>query len=332
MADSLAEAVDSGDLDRVIRLIDGLCAARDWEAVVATRDRCRHVIERGLQMWPAAEYAEYRLALEAPGPFAGPVVVAEAGRFALGPLWEVAASTHSWDELADHIPPGPARTLAAHERVLRGEDLTSDERVDTELLDLPLSLCAWEPAYEVAEFKASEALFPAPRLPGLVEAVLPPPGEDTGPDDGAEALVAIVAPWAEQSNGTVSAVAAAGTAESAIAALGHSSAALAEVDAATAIAVMAWAGASGGAYGRRRGSPMGRFAAWWAGAVLADVEWPPHPDALGDQLGGLRWVHWEPAGAAPGWSASIAVEHPEEGTAWALLALDSHREEVARST
>jgi hypothetical protein len=327
MSDSIAEAVDSGDLDRVIRLIDGLSNSRDWDAVVETRDRCRFVIERGLQMWPAAEYAEYRLALEAPGPFAGPVVVAEAGRFALGPLWEVAASTHSWDELADHVPPGPARTLAAHERVLRGEDLSGDERIDGELLDLPLTLREWEPTYEVAEFKASEARFPAPPLPRIVESELSAPGEDAGLDDGTEALVAIVAPWAEQSNGTVSAIAAAGTAESAIAALGHSSAALAEIDAATAFALMAWAGASGGAYGRRRGSPMGRFAAWWAGAVLADVEWPPHPDAFGDAVRRLRWLAWEPAGAAPGWSASIAVEHPEEGTAWALLALDSHREE-----
>ncbi|HEX9977948.1 MAG TPA: hypothetical protein VGB41_04885, partial [Acidimicrobiia bacterium] len=90
---TIKEAVDAGDLDRLTRLVDALCASRDWDGVVELRDRCRHAIERGLQLWPAAEFAEYRLALEAPGAYAGPVLVEGAGRFALGPLWEVAAST-----------------------------------------------------------------------------------------------------------------------------------------------------------------------------------------------------------------------------------------------
>ena len=46
-----------------------------------------------------------------------------AGRFALGPLSEVAASTHTWAELAPHAPPGPLAAVTAHERVVRGEDL-----------------------------------------------------------------------------------------------------------------------------------------------------------------------------------------------------------------
>jgi hypothetical protein len=326
--DTIAEAVDSGDLDRVIRLVDGLCAARDWDAVVETRDRCRHVIERGLQMWPAAEYAEYRLALEAPGPYAGPVVVAEAGRFALGPLWEVAASTHAWEELAEHIPPGPARTLAAHERVLRGEDLRQDESVDIELLDLPLRIAGWEPRYRVAEYRASKARFPAPSRPRLDTVHVEEPGR-TDLDDAAEALLAIAAPWAERSNGVVAAASVDGSAESAIAALDGRRVLAAEIDAAAAMALMAWAGASGGAYGRRRGGPMGRFAAWWAAAAITGTEWPADPDGLGEVIAGLRWVAWEPTDAKPGWSASIAVEDPERGRAWALLALDSHREEDA---
>jgi hypothetical protein len=102
---TIKEAVDSGDLDRLVRLVDGLCSSRDWPGVVELRDRCRHALERGLQLWPAAEYAEYRLALEAPAEFAGPIIVAGAGRFALGPLWEVAASTHDWAELGGAIAP-----------------------------------------------------------------------------------------------------------------------------------------------------------------------------------------------------------------------------------
>jgi hypothetical protein len=323
---SVAEAVDSGDLDRVIRLVDGLCSSRDWDAVVEARDRCRFVIERGLQMWPAAEYAEYRLALEAPARYAGAVVVDAAGRFALGPLWEVAASTHAWGELADHILPGPARTLAAHERVLRGEDLGGDDRIDRELLDLPLTLLPWEPAYEVAEYLASEARFPAPSLPRLAPTELEPGGEPSV-DEASEALLSLAAPWAERSNGTVRAAAVNGTVEAAIATLGHSRALTAEVDAAVAMSLMAWAGSSGGAYGRRRGSPMGRFAAWWAAAATAGVEWPPDPGTLGESVSRLRWVAWEPVGVKPGWSASLAVEDPSTGRAWALLALDSHREE-----
>ena len=66
-----------------------------------TRARASH--ERGRQHWPAAEYAEYRLALEAPGEFAALVIDEGAGRFALGPLTEVAASTHTWDEMAPHL-------------------------------------------------------------------------------------------------------------------------------------------------------------------------------------------------------------------------------------
>src|SRR5512137_2091018 len=125
LREAVAEAVGRADLDGLVRLVDGLCREGDWEGVVLLRDRSRAALERGLQLWPAAEYAEYRLALEAPGPYAGAVVLEGAGRFALGPLWEVAASTHSWEELAPHLPGGPARALAAHERVVRGEDLTA---------------------------------------------------------------------------------------------------------------------------------------------------------------------------------------------------------------
>src|SRR3989337_4596678 len=58
---TVKEAVESGDLDRLVRLVDRLCGSRDWNGVVELRDRCRHAIERGLQLWPAAEFAEYRL-------------------------------------------------------------------------------------------------------------------------------------------------------------------------------------------------------------------------------------------------------------------------------
>lgn len=324
----LATAVAAGDLDELIRLVDGLCSAREWERVVDVRDRCRHALEqRGLQLWPAAEYAEYRLALDAPGSFAAEVVTEEAGRFALGPLWEVAASRLPWSELEPHLAPGPARALAAHERVLRGEDLTADESIDTQVLEIPLRVMEWEPSYEVATFRSDEADFDAPPRRELVVRELPTAGAEIDDDETIEALLDVGAVWAQQSNGSAIAVAVEGTAEEAIAALGHSACAAAEVEAPGAMALVAWAGASGGAYGRRRGSPIGRFVAWWLVAAVADQPWPVDPDDLGRAAAGLRWLVWEPSDFTGGWSACIAIESPELGLSWALEAFDSHREE-----
>jgi hypothetical protein len=324
---TIREAVESGDLDRLVRLVDGLCSSRDWDGVIELRDRCRHALERGLQLWPAADFAEYRLALEAPPSFAGPVVVAGAGRFALGPLWEVAASSHGWDELREHIPAGPARTLAAHERVMRGEDLTGDDSIDSGVLDLPARLMDWEPSYGLAVYRSDEADFPTPSRPHLRPVTIAEPGKAVEDSESVEALLALALPWREQSNGRVAVAAVEGPIEAAIAAIESGPVLAAEVDAPTAIGWMAWTGASGGAYGRRRGSPMGRFGAWWVAAALTGVEWPPVPETFPEELASLRWVLWEPAWAPPGWSGSIAAESREEGISWALLAVDRHREE-----
>lgn len=325
---SIADTVAGGDLDELIRLVDGLCAAREWEQVVDLRDRCRHALEtRGLQLWPAAEYAEYRLALDAPGSFAGAVVTEEAGRFALGPLWEVAASRLPWSELGPHIRPGPARALAAHERVLRGEDLTGDDTVDDHVLEIPFLVHGWEPGYAVATFRSDAAAFDAPPHPDPVARALPPPGEVIEDDEAVEALVDVGAVWSHQSNGIARAIAVGGSAEEAIAALGHSSCRLVEVAGADALARVAWAGASGGAYGRRRGAPIGRFIAWWLVATLADLEWPPTSADVAWAVSSLRWVLWEPDGFAGGWSACLAVESAQLGMAWALEAIDTYRDD-----
>ena len=324
----LSTAVAAGDLDDLIRLVDGLCSAREWDRVVELIERCRHALEqRGLQLWPAAEYAEYRLALAATSEHAGSVVTEEAGRFALGPLWEVAASTHPWESLAPHLGPGPARAMAAHERVLRGEDLVEDDTIDSQVLEIPLRLLEWEPSYVVATFRSDQADFDAPPAPRLVEVTLPEAGEEIGDDESIEALLDIGAVWAQQSNGSRAAVAVRGSATEAIAALGHDRCLLAEVTVAEAFSRIAWAGASGGAYGRRRGAPIGRFIAWWLGAALVDLAWPVDPTELEAAVNGLRWVLWEPTDFTGGWSGCIAVESATEGLAWALEAVDSHREE-----
>ena len=86
----MGDAIDANDLDALVRLVDAFCAAQEWTDLVGLRERARLALERGRQLWPAASYAEYRLALDAPAAIAALVLTEDAGRFALGPLSEVA--------------------------------------------------------------------------------------------------------------------------------------------------------------------------------------------------------------------------------------------------
>ncbi|HWC10307.1 MAG TPA: hypothetical protein VG455_03700, partial [Acidimicrobiales bacterium] len=217
--DALGELIEGGDLDELLRHVDRLCAARDWEGLLELRDRARKALERGRQLWPVASHAEYRLALEAPGPWAAGVLLPGAGRFALGPLPEVAAAGHTWAELAPHLPASPEATFTAHERVVRGEDLTGDGRVDPAVLEVPLRLQAWEPRYPVAVYKASEAQFPEGPLPHLGPVDLDGAAPVTEDPDATAALVELAGAWTTESNGRARAVAVAGAAPGAVAAL-----------------------------------------------------------------------------------------------------------------
>ena len=322
---AVAEAVDLGDLDALVRLIDRLCGLGDWDALVELRDGCRAALQRGRQFWPAAAHAAYRLALEAPGRWAARMLRSDAGRFALGPLTEVAASTHSWAELAPHAPPGPASAMAAHERVVRGEDLRDDGRVDRNVLELPLVLQPWEPAYPLASYGADEAQFPPPPLPAVDPVSLPDTVEVVDDPEGCRSLLEVAAAWTAESNGRAEAVAVRGQATAAIAALGVPTARLGQLSTAEALAQLAWAGASGGAHGRRRGMASGRFTCWWSVAAVAGLldGWPVEPEALGEAAGTLRWFAWDAGEPVTGWSLRIAVEDRQEGRAWALAASDA---------
>ena len=100
---------------------------------------------------------------------------------------------------------------------------------------------------------------------------------------------------------------------------------MAAVPAAAALARMAWAGASGGAHGRRRGMAAGRFAAWWALAALTDLvdDWPVEAGELGAAAGELRWWLWDAGEPDLGWSLRVAVDDPAHGVAWAVSATDA---------
>ena len=169
-----AELVDLGDLDALLIRIDHLCADHDWAGVLDLRDRSRRAFEeRGRQLWPAASHAEYRLALEAPGREAAAMLVPGAGRFALGPLPEVAASTHEWAELQPYLSGSPEAGMAAHERVVRGEDLTGDRGIDPNVLELPLRLQPWEPDYPLATYRAHKMEVAEVASPDLHPVALP---------------------------------------------------------------------------------------------------------------------------------------------------------------
>ncbi len=341
---AVPEAVERGDLDELSRLVDGLCSSGSWAELLELRDRCDRAVERGRQLWPAARHAEYRLSLEAPGPWAAGVLVEGAGRFTPGPLPEVAASTHGWREVGPHLEPGPAAVMFLHERVVRGEDLTGVPLPGPDVLELPPVLQPWEPRYALATYRSDHGEFPAPATPRL-EPMAPPPGPiaaadaqararvhaGAGAGAGGPALAALVETWRRESEATVAVSAVAGPGDgvtpliaSAVGALEPPDPHGAPIGGADAMALMAWAAASGGVHGRRRGAAVGRLDAWMVAAALGDVDgWPLDPAAVGAAVARLRWSVWDPGGTGTRWSLHLAVEDPDRARAWAISARDS---------
>ena len=316
--------VSRADLDGLVRLIDAACDSKEWGRLRAIGEAARAAVRTGRQLWPAATLSDYRTALLAPAEWAAQVISDEAAPFSLGPLTEVVAQHHTWEELCPHLPHGAARSFVAHERVLRGEAIEDDGTIDP-VLDLPLRLEPWEPAYPLAAYKPNDAVFAAPTLPSQpIEVPLPPPGELVGDPDTVEALRSLVEPWTAHSNGRIEVAVVEGDHREAIAALGPARARITTLTAGEAMAWLAWAGSVGGAHGRRRGAATGRFGAWWTLAALAGVihEWPLPPDDLGDLARSLQWFWWDAFEPAQGWQLQLAVCDPAEGLAWAVSAQD----------
>jgi hypothetical protein len=338
------ELLDRGDLDDLTRHVNNLVDGGNWEELAALAARCRLAFERGKQLWAVAAHIEYRLALEAPGRWAAMMLETGPGRFAFGPLPEVAASTHTWTELSPHLHATPQAAMSAHERVVRGEDLTGDPVAAAlpEVLDLPLRLERWEPHYALAGYHPDKMEAPSPPLPPLTalgtgrRAGAPtgpaaPPAQvprPDGPDEVPGALEDLVSTWTEESGGRARAVGTRGRALDAIELLGEGAGELTELEPTTALALMAWAAASGGAHGRRRGAAPGRFAAWWVLAALGGLtsRWPLVPDDLGAVLHQVRWFAWSGRGVTTGWVLRLAMEAkggPGRGRAWAVTATDT---------
>jgi hypothetical protein len=194
------------------------------------------------------------------------------------------------------------------------------------VLDLPLVLQEWEPAYALAEYRGDGASFDPPPLPPRREvAPLPATGRAPGgPDEAVHALRELVAPWTSGSNGRVDVASAEGDHRAALAALGLRSVRVAEIDPGLALAHLAWAGASGGAFGRRRGAAAGRFGAWWTVTAVAGLtgEWPLPADEVGAIVADLRWFCWDAGEPESGWRLQLAVWDPVDDLSWAVSARD----------
>jgi hypothetical protein len=311
------EAIEASDTDELLRVIDVYCAARDWEALVELRQRCAEALSRGKQLWGVEEHIRYRLALEAPGSFAGRVVSEGQSRFALGPLPEVAASTKTWAELEPHLETGPERETVAAERVVRGEEL------DVEIPDLPSRLMPWEPSYMLATYKRDKVETPSPPIPRTEPVDLPTEATVIEDAHSEGALGDLVEPWTDQSNGRSQIVTVEGDHLGAVTALGLPRARVGRLSTEQALAWTGWAAASGGAHGRRRGAAAGRSLAWWVVAAVADLEWPANAVDIATALDGLTWHWFDDGSPETGWLLRIAVAIPTQGLAWAISATDS---------
>jgi resuscitation-promoting factor RpfA len=321
--EALDRLIAAADLDGLIRLVDARCATADWAGLLHIRDRSRWAVTTGRQLWPAATMAEYRLALLAPTEWAARVLDEETGRFSIGPLTEVVAQSHTWESLSRLVTLDPRAAFVAHERAIRGEVIDTEDLPD--VLNLPYELEPWEPQYPVATYAPDGATFDAPELPTEFVDVDLSPGVIVQDDDVTLAVRQLVEPWTAQSNGKADIVCVEGTAAEAVGALGLLHARIASMTAQNALQWLAWAGASGGAFGRRRGAAQGRFGAWWVVAALGGAldEWPLTPHAVGDLVEELQWYWWDAHEPPQGWELQLAVALPSEGLAWAISARDA---------
>lgn len=318
----LDELVEAAEPNPLLRRIDGLVASQSWDSLVALADRCRKEVERGKQLWPIAEHVDYRLALDAPGEYAAAVLGPESGRFSLGPLTEVAASKHRFAEVADFLDLPIVLGLLAGECVVRGEDLSSHPKAHPEVVDLPLRLCDWEPAYSLATYKSDEVTVAEPEMGKLAWGPCPrATGTRIEDPEFVRTLFELVAEWVERSNCQAEVEVVEGTGPLAVAAL-DPTARIAEISPSEALSLMAWAAASGGAHGRRRGAAVGRFLAWSVAATALDLAWPVDPEDLGEEIATLKWYVWDPVEAGTGWSLHLGIHDPSQGWAAAIGAID----------
>ena len=203
MADSLRatleELVQRADLDGLVRHVDDTCSAREWSHLVRVRDSARAAVDTGRQLWPIATLANYRLALWAPAELAVRALDDTARTFMPGPVSEIIAVHHRWEDLEPFLAPGHDRSLVAHERALRGDDIDAGEH---SALDIPMAAQAWEPRYEPASYTDDGVDAQMPDVPRADETVVAIPGEPVDDPETVTAFRVLMEPWTSQSNGS----------------------------------------------------------------------------------------------------------------------------------
>jgi hypothetical protein len=326
---SLDELIERNDPDPLLREINTRCANRNWQGVLEIRDRCEMATERGKTLWGVAEHAAYRLVLEAPAEFVGLAFDAKTGPLGIGPLPEVAASTHTWEELAPHIEDGPLRGMLAYECVALGEDLSGDTSLvgHQAAFELPLRLFDWEPEYVKAEYLEDSANFPAP-IASITQSrlITDERGELLDEPSIIESWRKVVSSWLADSNGSANITVVEGSVDYAIQHVHKDVTTVAQITTASALQLMCWAAASGGAHGRRRGIAAGRSTTWLALAdtcgLLDDGELPSGEE-LGRHVNELQWHTWNEADSSDAWNLRLAVHDPVDGISIAINAYDS---------
>jgi hypothetical protein len=231
-------------------------------------------------------------------------------RFGLGPLTEVVAQHHRFAELATHLDSSLV-AVVAQERVLRGEDLRDDEQALEAVLgsgvEVPLVLQAFEPDYALPEYRADTRIDGGFLLPDDGwERVPRSEGDGPTPDARVDARIDArasatarvlhdaVEPWLSGSDGVVELVTVRGGADDAARALGaalertQGDGALERraIGAAQLLGLVAFAAASGGVHGRRRGAAAGRATAWWLARTATGLDRRPADDVQGT-VGGV---------------------------------------------
>jgi hypothetical protein len=328
----LRELVEAADLNALLRAVDTLAGERAWDRLVELAEMCEEALERGKQLWPIADHIDYRLALDAPGDYAGSVLGPDASRFVLGPLTEVAASSHNWRELAEHLESGVVAAYVAQERVLRGEKLGGDELAHPEVLELPLQLLDYEPTYCLATYRRDAVEVSEPWDPeSPMQAFEARTTDELDEPELADALLELVLPWITESNGAARAVVVEGDAPSAASALAVDGFIMGPLTTEEALQRMAWAGSSGGAHGRRRGAALGRFLALYTSSLISDLRWPPDWDELGTTLDQLGFYRFDEADIGEGWILRMVIEDAEQGWAAAISASDLVEEDTNES-
>ena len=204
-----ATAVERGDVDDLVRLVDALCASREWDRLLELRDRCEQAVARA----PAVARRRPRRVPPRPrgaGTLCGDGPGRGRGRFAPAPCprWR---RRHTSGPSSRPTPRPDPRLCSPPTNVLPGEDLTGETLPGPPVLDLPLRLADWEPEYLLAHYRPDGV-----DLPGHVAA-------DGRPGRGAvtrlteatirrRTLLDAVRAWTEGSEGRAEAIAVRGDA------------------------------------------------------------------------------------------------------------------------